>query len=227
MKKLILPLLLLVAFGMLAAVESDPSDVVGYFKRPIAAGGWEPFSLPFDYADLTVDTVLGTQFADMDAVSDMATGQNAIYLSGVGFVGDLMTFEYGHAYWMSRDTGNGGTDFYLLGKVDPNPVTIQIAGDDAGNWAVFSLNEAAPVDLATLDMPNALDMDGISDVATGQNSLFITGVGWVGDLLTIEPTHVFLYNSLSATSYPWTYTPTRSADNDNNQFQVNTKRGEL
>ena len=38
MKKLILPLLLLVAFGMLAAVESAPSDVVGYVKYPCVAG---------------------------------------------------------------------------------------------------------------------------------------------------------------------------------------------
>lgn len=38
MKKLILPLLLLVAFGMLAAVESDPSEVVGYVKYPCVAG---------------------------------------------------------------------------------------------------------------------------------------------------------------------------------------------
>jgi len=38
MKKLILPLLLLVAFGMLAAVESDPSNVVGYVKYPCVFG---------------------------------------------------------------------------------------------------------------------------------------------------------------------------------------------
>jgi hypothetical protein len=38
MKKLILPLLLLVAFGMLAAVESDPSNVVGYVKYPCYTG---------------------------------------------------------------------------------------------------------------------------------------------------------------------------------------------
>ncbi|HOY85732.1 MAG TPA: hypothetical protein PLQ80_10615, partial [Candidatus Syntrophosphaera sp.] len=34
----ILPLLLLVAFGMLAAVESDPSNVVGYVKYPCVFG---------------------------------------------------------------------------------------------------------------------------------------------------------------------------------------------
>jgi len=38
MKKLILPLLLLVAFGMLAAVESAPSEVVGYVKYDCVAG---------------------------------------------------------------------------------------------------------------------------------------------------------------------------------------------
>jgi len=38
MKKLILPLLLLVAFGMLAAVESDPSNIVGYVKYPLVVG---------------------------------------------------------------------------------------------------------------------------------------------------------------------------------------------
>jgi hypothetical protein len=38
MKKLILPLLLMVAFGMLAAVESDPSAVVGYVNYPCVAG---------------------------------------------------------------------------------------------------------------------------------------------------------------------------------------------
>lgn len=38
MKRLILPLLLLLAIGMLAAVESDPSAVVGYVKYDTSAG---------------------------------------------------------------------------------------------------------------------------------------------------------------------------------------------
>ncbi len=47
MKKLILPLLLLVAIGMLAAVESAPSDVVGYVKYPCLAGN-NHIALPMD-----------------------------------------------------------------------------------------------------------------------------------------------------------------------------------
>lgn len=38
MKKFILPLLLLLAIGMLAAVESDPSAVVGYVKYQCLSG---------------------------------------------------------------------------------------------------------------------------------------------------------------------------------------------
>jgi len=49
MKKLILPLLLLVAIGMLAAVESDPSAVVGYVKYECVAGN-NMIALPMDQA---------------------------------------------------------------------------------------------------------------------------------------------------------------------------------
>ncbi len=48
MKKLILPLLLLVAFGMLAAVESDPSNVVGYVKYFCDAGLNTTIALPME-----------------------------------------------------------------------------------------------------------------------------------------------------------------------------------
>lgn len=58
MKKLILPLLLLVAIGMLAAVESAPSDVVGYVKYPCVAG-LNFLALPMDQ-----DYTLASEFAD-------------------------------------------------------------------------------------------------------------------------------------------------------------------
>jgi len=38
MKKILLPLLLILAVGMLAAVESEPSEVVGYVKYDVAEG---------------------------------------------------------------------------------------------------------------------------------------------------------------------------------------------
>ena len=47
MKKFILPLLLLLAIGMLAAVESAPSDVVGYVKYDMGIG-LNTFALPME-----------------------------------------------------------------------------------------------------------------------------------------------------------------------------------
>ena len=38
MKKILLPLLLILAVGMLAAVESEPSEVVGYVKYDCLVG---------------------------------------------------------------------------------------------------------------------------------------------------------------------------------------------
>ena len=38
MKKLIIPLLFIFAIGILAAVESEPSEVVGYVKYPCVVG---------------------------------------------------------------------------------------------------------------------------------------------------------------------------------------------
>jgi len=74
MKKLILPLLLLVAFGMLAAVESDPSNVVGYVKYPCVVG-LNHIALPMDQ-NLTMASDWAADYPGlMDAMSywDAAT----------------------------------------------------------------------------------------------------------------------------------------------------------
>jgi len=74
MKKFILPLLLLFAFGMLAAVESAPSDVVGYVKYDNVAG-LNFIALPMDQG-YTLASEVGDAYAGMmDAISfwDAAT----------------------------------------------------------------------------------------------------------------------------------------------------------
>ncbi len=68
MKKLILPLLLLVAFGMLAAVESDPSNVVGYVKYPCVSG-YTAVALPMEEG-YTLTSEVGNNYAgSVDAIS--------------------------------------------------------------------------------------------------------------------------------------------------------------
>ncbi|MBW6514696.1 MAG: hypothetical protein K0B87_08075 [Candidatus Syntrophosphaera sp.] len=77
MKKLILPLLLLVAFGMLAAVESDPSEVVGYVKYNTSTGiNYLALPMSFSWSNTT-------QFAQSfptGTVTSVAAFDNATHL---------------------------------------------------------------------------------------------------------------------------------------------------
>lgn len=58
MKKFILPLLLILAVGMLVAVESAPSEVVGYVKYPCVAG------LNFVALPMDAGYTMASEFAD-------------------------------------------------------------------------------------------------------------------------------------------------------------------
>lgn len=68
MKKLILPLLLLLGITMLAAVESAPSEVVGYVKYDCLAG-LNVIALPMDQA-YTLSSEFGADYpGSMDAIN--------------------------------------------------------------------------------------------------------------------------------------------------------------
>jgi len=62
MKKFILPLLLILAVGMLAAVESEPSAIVGYVKYDCVVGN-NLIAMPMVQA-ITTTTEFGAQFGD-------------------------------------------------------------------------------------------------------------------------------------------------------------------
>ena len=227
MKKFILPLLLILAVGMLAAVESEPSEVVGYFKKTINAGSYEAFSLPFAYDNMNVSSVIGNQFSENDYILDMNTGLSTTYYgSEWGWFGDFDLMEYGHAYWIYRDIVNPTTVYYLLGKVDPQISNIIINGQDMGGWTPFAINEAAEVAIGNLYLPNIQYEDFIIDIQTGFISTYYGPEwGWFsGDGFDyILPTHTYWLYTTSPTSSAWTYTPIRETKNANNELQ-NTKR---
>jgi hypothetical protein len=214
MKRYLFLLLLLIAFSLLVAAESQPSATVGYFKKTIDNGGWEAFSLPFSYSDLSPNAILGDQFGDFDMLIDMTDpmGPNAMYLTGSGWVGGLTALTYGHSYWVNRDWSNPAAIYYLMGPVAPHAVTVHVSGTDEGNWSAFGLNEAAPVDLNTLVIPGALDFDMIIDISDpmGANAMYLTGSGWVGELTSIIPTHAYWYNSSADVSFNFNYPASRN-----------------
>jgi hypothetical protein len=219
MKKLILPLLLLVAIGMLAAVQSDPSDVVGYFKRPLYQDGWDAFALPFGYDSYEINAILGSQFGVDDFIGDIS-GSDVWFciadydgMGNTGWVGTSLDLLPGKGYWINRAVTNPNMDFYLLGKVDPSVLLIDVAGADAGGWSAFGLDEAREIDLNILPIGGVLVGDFIGDISGADVFFYIDDYdglgnpGWVGTAMTLVPTHAYWYNSLAATSYSWTYTP--------------------
>ena len=63
MKKLIIPLLFIFAFSILAAVESEPSEIVGYVKYPCVVG-LNHIALPMDQG-LTMASDFAALYPDM------------------------------------------------------------------------------------------------------------------------------------------------------------------
>ncbi len=215
MKKLILPLLLLVGITMLVAVESAPSAVVGYFKLSLADGAVSTISLPLvpktpvTGSNLAIQNAIGNQFSDLDTFTDANSGLSAeMDLGGGGWYGDLENLEYGGAYYVSRYAGNGPVNFFLMGKVDPQPLSIAIGG---GAVTTFGLNEARTIPLTpALFGTNETELDVITDADTGLGAEYDPGLGnWYGDLVDVgglEPTHAYYYSCVG-TGFTWNYVP--------------------
>lgn len=85
MKKLIIPLLFIFAFSILAAVESEPSEVVGYVKYPCVVG-LNHIALPMDQG-LTMASDFAAIYPDMlDTMSYWdATSQSWMSAINLGY----------------------------------------------------------------------------------------------------------------------------------------------
>jgi len=207
MKKLILPLLLLVAIGMLAAVESDPSNIVGYFKKTINTNSWQAVALPFAYPDLGIIPVMGQQFDGGDIMIDLNSGSSADYFDDYGFYGGLENLEYGVGYRIFRDSANPQTDYYFLGEVDPQDHSLVIQGN--GAWTAFGLNEATNINFDGADDlfgTNETDESLVIELDTGYASDYFTGYGWYGGIANIQPTFGYRYKSVAGdANFTWNY----------------------
>ncbi len=209
MKKYLLVMLLVMSFVVIAAVESDPSETVGYFKKTMSPNTWGVMSLPFNYDSLLPDAIFGTQFSQGDMLQDVYFGYNWTYYDGYGWYIDAdppLPLQVGSAYWVYRDTANPAFSYYILGTVDPQPVTVTVP---TNGWTCFSLNECRNVDPNTLVIPSVIQGDMIQDVFFGYNWTWYDGYGWYIDAdppLPLEPTNGYWYYT-SGTGYTWTYNP--------------------
>lgn len=212
MKKFILPLLILLFVGSLFAVESAPSEVVGYFRKEIPAGGWSTLALPFGYASLDVNDVLGLQFGEEDVLLDINGGFSTSFYDGYGWDGELMELGYGVGYYINRVDANGPLTYYVLGKVDAQPFTVTMNG--GGIFTAFGIADASAIPVMAEDHPfgaNPFDGDVLLEIDSGLSTTFYDGYGWDGELFELSPATAYFY--ASNTGFVWNYVPVSRRDN--------------
>lgn len=215
MKKFILPLLVLLFVGSLFAVESAPSEVVGYFKKDIPAGGWGTLALPFGFDLLGINDVLAPQFGEEDFLLEINSGFSAAYYDGYGWDGELMDFSYGAGYYVNRSQFNGPLTYFIMGTVNPQPFTMVIP---SGAYTAFGISDASPEAIQAEDHPfgaNPADGDFVLEIDTGLSTTFYEGYGWDGELSELAPAQAYFY--LGVNGFTWNYVPGSSPARGNDQ----------
>jgi len=208
MKKLILPLLLLVAFGMLAAVESDPSAVVGYVKYDMIIGN-SVVAIPMDQG--------------FDMASDIGTAYGS----------DAVSYFVSDESWATAWTD--GTDWYDDFAVAPGSCVMMYSYDGASFFSIGSLpatnasydlwigNNIVMVPLNRSDLTMASEVgddmgsDAVSQFAADESwaTAWTDGTDWYDDF------SVSIGKPLMVYSYAVTTWPARGAASTT--FKTNSK----
>ena len=214
MKKLILPLLLLVAFGMLAAVESNPSEVVGYVKYPCYTG------------NNTVAYPMGTSTTAEGTVTPYVANFGSIAMwSNAGQSWSSITYDTEFAEWSGTlPINNAGCmtfntsanfDFYSLGT----PSAIITFAIYAGNNRIY-----VPLNRADLTTAEALanEMGNIGSVAWYTNSTHSwASITYDPEFMEWSGTHpISIGDPLTLNSSASTTWPTRSASGFNSTSKL-------
>lgn len=239
MKKAILPFVLaLLCASWLLAVESEPSEVVGFIK--IDAGvGFTYFSLPFTFYDashnetLTLEDVVGNQGRSGSSLTgtkilQVGSALNAYRNNNVPpstdlWTGTLTSFVDNKAYQIKVHSSHPTQTFYFAGTVQPEAQTI---GTFPIGTSYAVVREAGVVSLSNCDLitsgfrgGNSLTSDKIMKKGTSLSAWYRTSDNtWQGTLSSIEPGGVYqIINKTQAgqpDAFTWVYDPlTRNTEN--------------
>jgi len=201
MKKFILPLLLILTVGMLAAVESEPSEVVGYVKYD-CYNGFNYIALPM--GDLTTAEAIGNQYLpNISSVSKwIPTSQSwttVAYDPDFGEWDGSIPVENGDVIVMFASVG---FDFYSLG----NPIENIIYDINPGyNYISVPLNRSDILNAETIgnDIGNIMSISVWSNINQSWTTInFDVDFGeWDGTIPVDIGDVVVLYGS-TTTSWP-------------------------
>lgn len=198
MKKLILPLLLLLGITMLAAVESAPSAVVGYVKYPCLEG-LNVIALPMN-GGYTLASQVGIAMAS-DAVSRFdATLQDWVtaYDDGTGSWADDFAVGNGSVLMLYAYSA---TDFYSIGSMyGTNASYAMLEGLNTG---MVPLNRVAYTDASLVGV--SMGSDAVSRFDAGLQdwvTAYDDGTGSWADNFTVGIGSPFMAYSYSAQTWP-------------------------
>jgi len=173
MKKLIIPLLFIFAIGILAAVESEPSAIVGYVKYPCVAGN-NFVAMPMNDGHTLVSEVT----ASYNATQDIINTVNIYDPTVQGW--DACTNYGGNYFYPDLEVGPGSVlffysyqalDFYSIGAMPATNAQYNIV---RGNNTIM-----VPLNKSNLNCVSLLAMDmGPNDEINTVNLWDTSVQGW-------------------------------------------------
>ena len=216
-------LIIAMATMVAIAIESGPSNTVGFIGWDCSAAQWTPFSFPFTYYNtghiLTYDVndIMHGDFTAGDEIYDQNTMTYITY-DGSDWSGAWDEIVPGHAYW-AKINGSADVTAITAGEVD---VTAQDLGTMEVGWNIIGLREPGVVSLDESGLiqsgftggVNPAESDRIYDQNTLSYAWYNTATSnWVGLEDGLQPTHaLWIWVHPDHSSFQWIYGPMGNAD---------------
>ena len=159
----------------------------------LSAGcNWWSTNLEITLADL--EAALGNYGVSITSHDGSSVANNATY----GWGGDLTTIEVGKMYMIQTTEACTIT---VSGTVT-DPAAYPITLNRGSNWIGFVGTEGLSLDEALSNLtPNNLDNIKLRN----STATYFQGMGWRGNLTTLEPGKGYIYNSKATTSKTFTF----------------------
>ncbi len=223
MKKILILSILVLFLGSLVAIESDPSDTVGFVKIAAPSNFDTALALPLEVDGQMVSAVFsdgagvpyitgGANPNFSDQIQEIGSGQTA-WVNGLGaWVGDF-AIDVTKAYYAKIRSAHSAADIYICGTVD-NTTIVNYAAIPPNFDTAIGYREAGSVMAGNVGLvaagfqggANPNFSDQIQEIGSGQTAWY-NGSAWVGNFALTPGKAYYLkirggHTGLAAYSYP-------------------------
>ena len=249
MKKLLILGMMVLFLSSLIAVESEPSDVVGFVKIEAQNNNYTAFALPFDLDGESIPDMFGGAnpiinggfpSSVADEIIEQGTGSSAWFkIGGPGpqnvWTGSLTVADEERAYQL-KNLGAESIIFYLCGKVSTDNVSFTF-DFPANAYTSLGFREASAVSVEDLGLleagftggfPAGL-ADELIEQGTGNTAWYkVGGPGpqniWTGGLTELTPGKAYTIKIVNGNPGISGYTYVHPTVRSKNTNRKNNKR---